>query len=180
MKNRPLLMEIALTLVIIMVTALIAWGLFLRYRTLSRHAEVPENLKLIFEGAVTFSDRTALKRKMGKKAPWFPESSGTTPSVRCCSKGISQPCVPGGKEFTGYSQREWQTDTWKALHFQLKDPHLFRYEFKKTSIAEYPGFYAQAYGDLNCDGKESIFRRSGQIRGGKLEPGLSIEKVQDE
>ncbi len=180
MKSRPLLIEALLTVLILGGAILLGLTLFNRYRTLARRAEVPQNLKMIVEGAVTFSDRAALRRKAGHTAAWFPESSAVTPSIRCCNEGRSTPCVPSGRTATGYSHREWRSDTWKALHFELKDPHLFRYEFVKRPQGEKPGFFAQAYGDLDCDGHESLYRRSGHIEGDHVRPGLELETVRDE
>ncbi len=172
MRSKPTFLESALFVALVLLVAAIGWPLFSHYKRLSRRSEVPENLKKIFEGATLFNDRALLQIRSGRPSPHFPSSSRITPSIHCCDKGRSQPCVPGGHTATSYSLREWESVTWKALRFQLRDPHLFRYRFLKG--ADGISFTAEALGDLNCDGKSSRFWRRGKLQGDRVVPELTL------
>jgi type II secretory pathway pseudopilin PulG len=91
------------------------------------------------------------------RAPQFPEPEAITPTAACCITADTR-CAPNGAQ--------WSTSpTWNALMFSVEDPHYFRYAYESTGSAA-PGvgsnFHAQAFGDLNCDGKLSTFELYGE------------------
>jgi type II secretory pathway pseudopilin PulG len=142
------------------------------YSKLTLRSEVPQNMRLIFEGAMNNANRAAIRNLSGRgNMPLFPDSQELTPSISCCEKNIPVKCMSAGKGHTGYNPREWDTPSWKTLHFKIVDPHWYRYGFQRI---EETGFSVQAVGDINCNGRQSFFKRSGKYTGTHIEADLEI------
>jgi type II secretory pathway pseudopilin PulG len=172
MKLRNILIEVGAVIIVIGLFLLFILPLFNKYRDLSTKSEIPINLKIIYESAVAYSDNASLTKN--NKSLWFPSSSEVTPSIRCCNGKVSQKCIPGGSSATSYNPREWESTTWKNLKFKIEDPHLFRYQFKRVLINKNPAFEVSAFGDLDCDGKESHFYRRGELLKTRVKGSSSI------
>ena len=58
------------------------------------------------------------------------------------------------------SPATWNTTTWSALNFAPEAPHGFVYETETSGVGLDAVFTVSAYGDLDCDGVQSTFRRT--------------------
>jgi type II secretory pathway pseudopilin PulG len=80
-----------------------------------------------------------------------------TPAASCCTQTAAK-CQP--------QNDHWDTDAWRALDFEIDEPHLYRYGFKSDGET----LDAVAVGDLDCDGTEATFRlhmtsKDGMVQG---------------
>lgn len=160
---------------VVMIFLLLALGVvgFLRAHQTAKMAEVPENLRQLYEGAVNYAHRYLRGPTHQRLRTSFPASSGMTPESTCCVGTRVTPCVPGGRGPTGYNPEEWKKPPFVDFAFEIKDPHFFRYSFLSgVPAAEIP-FEVSAYGDADCDGSLSRWYRKGVVRedfvGGPLE-----------
>ena len=80
-------------------------------------------------------------------AGWVPASSCCTVSDGVCSADAAQ----------------WQASPWKTLGFAVLDPHRYQYRFISSNEGAAATFTAEARGDLDCDGKRSLFRLTGKV-----------------
>ena len=94
----------------------------------------------------------------------FPtEAAPLTPASDCCAENFE------GKRKCGPSAASWSTPAWRALDFEISEPHLFRYSY--TPSADGSSFTATAVGDLDCDGVTITYTLRGSTVNGtpKLE-----------
>jgi hypothetical protein len=90
--------------------------------------------------------------KLGKEATVayvenakFPtETAPLTPANDCCAENFE------GKRKCGPSAANWSTPAWRALDFEISEPHFFRYSYLPSPDGS--SFTATAVGDLDCDG----------------------------
>jgi hypothetical protein len=95
--------------------------------------------------------------------------TGITPPLSVdCGKGPGGRCTPVAGAPAGpgeYAASLWtDSKVWNALLFQQETPHYFHYNFKWSNGTTGFGscqFTAQAFGDLDGDGRFSTFERSG-------------------
>lgn len=141
---------------------------FDKYVRRSKTTEATMNLRKLFDSAIVFYESERADEQ-GRILPrGFPPSVGWTPADGACAHpGARYPVRP----------ELWQHPTWVALNFSIDDPSYYAYRFDSKPS----GFVASARGDLNCDGKFSLFRRSGRIdAGGNVIAGpLEIEDAID-
>ena len=156
--------KLTLALATLLLLALGAWGIAASRRA-ARFAEVPQNLRLMYEGATVFAQRYLTRPVAERVRPDFPISSKVTPESPCCHEGRVAPCVPGGKTATAYSPAVWMQTPFVTLGFELKDPHRYRYSFTSFGPGEVLRFEVSAHGDADCDGVLSRFYRKGQVVG---------------
>ncbi len=72
---------------------------------------------------------------------------------------------------------DWAHPTWKALTFEMRDPHYYQYEYVSDGTGAESRFTVRALGDLNCDGVMSTFERIGTIDSeGNVNGGAGIFK----
>ena len=161
------LVELMVVVAIIGVLASVAIPSFMRNKNNAKTAEVPVNIKGIFEGAIAYYGQTQFNKSNYKiKDPKFPNSAGLTPGFRCCKGDTSFKCDPSNKGPRGYDgAKKWGKTAWLNLQFKMQDRHLFRYQYKKISN---DAFQAIARGDLDCDGNESLYFRVGKAVNGEV------------
>jgi hypothetical protein len=58
---------------------------------------------------------------------------------------------------------EWNKVTWRQLHFQLTDPHYFRFQFSSAGTNKTSTYDSQAQGDLDCDTTASNYKYLGSV-----------------
>jgi hypothetical protein len=165
--------KLLLGTVILLLLAIGAWGLAASRRA-ARFAEVPQNLRHLYEGATNYAQRYLTRPVKERIKPNFPLSSKITPESPCCLGGQPAACVPGGKTPTSYNPGEWKTSPFLELGFELRDPHLYRYSFTSFEPGEELGFEVSAHGDADCDGILSRFYRKGRVVGREVTGPLEI------
>lgn len=99
----------------------------------------------------------------------FPQTSTavTPPLGTCCSNDNSQ-CAA--------DESLWNHPTWSELHFSVKIPHYYSYQY--TTKDNGKSFTVSAFGDLDCDGAYSTFEAYGNIKDGQLHVGRMIYRDQ--
>ncbi len=173
------LIELMIVVVIIGILAAIAIPSFLRYIASSKQAEVPNQLKAMYDGSVAFienpqnhldpSDGTQLDIS-------FPDTKTWTPAAKCCDGTRPKKCDP---KVYGATTNPWLTeDTWKKLRFEVRDPHLYLYGYYNDGAAE-PTFKVSAGGDLECANKPEYFWRGGQYKNGVTTGTAEIIRTDD-
>jgi hypothetical protein len=165
--------KLLLGTVILILLAIGAWGLA-ESRRAARFAEVPQNLRHLYEGATVYAQRYLTRPVKERIRPNFPLSSTITPESPCCRHGKPAACVPGGNTTTSYDPAEWKKKPFLELGFELKDPHLYRYSFTSFEPGEELRFEVSAHGDADCDGILSRFYRKGQVSGREVTGPLEI------
>lgn len=160
LRRRPgfSLIELMIIIVILGVLAAVAVPALMRYVRRSKTSEASDKLSLMYRGSAAYliNANTNVKRGIdGIGLPlMFPASVGPTPTDPCCT-------LPGGQCLT--DPVEWDHGTWIALDFSIADPHWFNYSYLAAGEGVGAQFTARANGDLDCDGIESTFERSGII-----------------
>jgi prepilin-type N-terminal cleavage/methylation domain-containing protein len=154
------LIELMVAVAIIGVLASVAVPGYLRNAKHAKSTEARVQLGKIYTASRTYI--LELHGAAGSAVPitpQFPDSEAPTPVGSCCAPAPSllQRCSP--------DPSNWNASlTWQALQFSVDSPHYYHYAYTSTGTAA-PGpgsnFRAQAYGDLNCDGKYSTYELYG-------------------
>jgi hypothetical protein len=148
-----------------------------RYLQSAKTSEAKNTLGAIGRGAVA-----AYEREMGP-----------SPAHALCKSAVPVPAtVPSGKKYqpSGSPGSDYETGSplagWKCLKFTMTSPQYFQYDYRVGGNYKGPkrglpnpgpnGFEASAEGDLDGDGKTSLFTLTGKIENGmvKLSTELSI------
>jgi hypothetical protein len=91
---------------------------------------------------------------MSPAPPRFPGPSvGPTPPLGACCRQEKGRCAPNAEL--------WEHPVWRALYFEVSDPHYYSYEYVVSDDGQ--SFTAQAFGDLDCDGVYSTFAVIGHV-----------------
>jgi hypothetical protein len=138
---------------------------FVNYGRRAKTSEATLNIDRIFEGAVTYYEAEHVQRGLDGVilTHQLPASTDWTPAVPCCEQ-------TGAKCSAAAAIEEWETSpTWRGLNFAMGDDFYYQYRF----VVEDDIFYAQARGDLDCDGDYSFFERAAQITPEKTIQGSS-------
>ncbi len=175
------LIELMIVVVIIGILAAIAIPSFLRYIASSKAAEVPNNLKALYDGSVSYFEdpRNHVDTTTGEPiAPTFPAAvAAFTPFAECCVTGRPVKCNPkntGSLPYDGTAV--WGADTWKKLKFEMRDPHLYVYSYLSNATA----FKAVAKGNIECKASSiEYYWRGGTIDGAVVKGSAEIVKMAD-
>lgn len=109
-------------------------------------------LDKIAQGAVTYFAEPKVSADGTKLPCQFPKAVACTPDA--------DPCKSDDKRFAPDS-KTFDADTWRALTFDLSDPHYFKYCFESAGTLGEAVFTVTAHADLDCDGTWSTFSRTG-------------------
>lgn len=137
------------------ILAAIAIPSFINYVRKAKSAEATLNVDRLYESAAAYyaAERTGPD---GEVAHRLPQGTDWTPATPCCGQG-------GGEGRCGAAANAgaWATPAWQALGFSMSDD--FRYQYRLA--VDGGGIRAQAQGDLDCDGRYSLFERAGSANG---------------
>lgn len=135
------------------------------YLAASKTAEAKNTLGAIARGAVGAYERETLEVRNTHKL--------------CGSSEPMPKEIPAGKKYVPVSEpgRDWNTGSdsagWKCLKFEMTSPQYYRYEYRAGGGYKGPkrggpdpgkdGFEVSAEGDLDGDGKTSLFTMTGKV-----------------
>lgn len=130
---------------------------FTEYQRKSKASEAKVRLKQIAMGArlAMTEERLGPDGKVAPPGP--PEAAPMTPPAGACCKQPNHKCTP--------TPTDWQHPAWRALAFELMDPHYYSYALEPTA----DGFVAKAVGDLDCDGTLATYELRGTSKNGDVE-----------
>ncbi len=141
-----------------------------RYLAASKSSEAKNTIGAISRGAMAAYEResldvdAAVAHQLCKSAPAVPAT------------------VPSGMKYQPNSGADYETGDattgWRCLKFSMTQPHYYQYQYVQGGPYKGPkrggpdpgpdGFEASAEGDLDGDGKTSLFTRTGKIVNGRL------------
>ena len=150
------LIELMIVVAIIGILAAVAIPAFVKYLRKAKTVEATEGLDKVKVGAKSYfqADHYNTGAVLLKKQ--FPIANVMTPSVRCCSDGNMAPkCSPDASQ--------WNSTQWRALQFQMSDPHYFNWSWAATGVNTAALFTANALGDLDCDNTYSTYHIRGEV-----------------
>jgi type IV pilus assembly protein PilA len=136
------------------VMAAIAIPAFIKYIRKSKTVEATESLDKIKAGLKAHYLDNGKRRRNRYR---FPKSTPWTPAATCCKGASSAKCIPDAKTF-GHP-------TWKAVRFQLTDPHYYQYRITSEGRGKRARVTIEAQGDLDCDGVLSNYKIIGALEG---------------
>ena len=143
------LIELMIVVAIIGILAAVAIPAFMRYVYKAKSTEATQSLRRLYEGSrAYYMDIGAQRGTVGALSLQFPVTEAITPAISCCAS-TGRKCAP--------DPVLWNSDTWTALHFDMPDPHYYRYEYVASGIDTVAQFTARAIGDLDCDTLLSTF-----------------------
>lgn len=120
------------------------------YARRSKATEARLNLDKIARAAAMYYETPHADRTGAMQPCSFPETTPFTPPYDACKDPA--------KRYSG-GTKAWDTPTWRALHFELTDPHYYRYRIEATGTGAEATLTATAAADLDCDGVWSTFTR---------------------
>lgn len=148
-----------IVVVIIGVLAAVSILAFIKFIHRAYTAEAFDYLSVIYRNSCRYvldsghvaHERGALGKVLGDQ---FPRDEGPSPAIRCCTFPDGK-CTP--------NDLVWEPQTWKALDFNISDPHRFQYVYDSDGFRTTAVFTARAMGDFNCDAVTSTYERCGFI-----------------
>jgi len=146
-----------------------AW---VKYTQRTRTTEATMNLRRLFDSTVYHYYQTDGYDPSVADGFRFPESVGPTPPL----SALVDACENHGGEIPP-DPSWWEHATWRTLDFEISEPHRYIYEYTSSGEGNDAMFSISAYGDLDCDGTTSLFRRFGVVQNGEVQgsAGLYIE-----
>lgn len=145
------LIELMIVVAILGILAAVAIPAFTKYMRRAKTSEAVEKLSSLYRmSAVYYGQEHAGEGVDGAPLPHqFPDAVPQTPST-----------VPRGVQVRD-PVGTWETPTWRALGFAVADPHYYSYQYDSIGTGVNAQFTARALGDLDGDGIDSTFERSG-------------------
>jgi type IV pilus assembly protein PilA len=146
------LIELMIVVAILGILAAVAIPAFIKYMRRAKTSEAVDKLAYLFRMSSTFFTGERGARGYNTTAVvdvQFPAAQALTPNI-----------VPQGVR-TQDAPATWDLPTWNALSFSIADPHYYSYQYLSSGTGTSSQFTARAVGDLDGDGTQSTFERSG-------------------
>jgi prepilin-type N-terminal cleavage/methylation domain-containing protein len=148
------LVELMIVVAIIGILGSIGSVALSRYIKKSRTAEAAGHLSKMWAGSLAYyeADHTSSTGAMLPKQ--FPGTCAASLESDCCTQ-------PGGK--CAGNAAVYRNATFVALGFNIPDPHLYRAIYWACPSAA-TNMWAEAWGDLDCDGTTARFVRKADVQ----------------
>jgi hypothetical protein len=145
----------------------------MKYIRRSKTVEATMNIRKLYDSSVSYYEAEHASATGTILARQFPTTAAVSPALGACCTQTGKKCAPNAAY--------WNTNTtWPALNFSVDDPFYYSYTYTSAGTDNSASFNADAQGDLNCDGKYSLFRRSGSVTtNGDIAGGAGIYSVND-
>jgi len=134
-------------------------------------AEAPAHLATMEAALVDYTVRTCaqLGPACAKKLT-LPPSTALTPELPVCAVGASEQAS---------SSDAWSAPGWRALGVAITTPSRFQYQLESSGRGAGARVVLRAVGDMNCDGAQTVFERSGVVNAaGQLEMAPQVDEVE--
>jgi prepilin-type N-terminal cleavage/methylation domain-containing protein len=141
------LIEIMITVAITGVLAAVAIPAYMKYVRRSYTTEATMNLRVMYDGAVSYYTGEHSDSVGAILARQFPNSAAPTPTT-----------IPSGVKHQPVAT-EYETPEWEALDFAVRDPYRYQYSFNSSKNGNVNSGVMMAQGDLDGDGNPSLFQR---------------------
>lgn len=148
------LIEVMLVVLMIGILCSIGGVAWARYVKRSRTTEAVGHLQRMWAGAMAYYEADHATSAGVMQDKQFPGS---------CSVGIESDCCgnPDGK--CRGSDPVYESDPWKTLGFNIADKHLYRPVYMGCPDPK-RNLWAEAWGDLDCDGVLGKFIRKANVQ----------------
>lgn len=150
------LVELMMVIFIISVLAALGTTALSRYINKSRTSEAVGHLARMWTGAISYYETDHVASSGATLPKQFPGD---------CTEVLEPECCPQpGMRCAGNSS-VFELEPWKSIGFNMPTQHLYRPSFRACPDATV-NVWAEARGDLDCDGIESKFiRRATAVNG---------------
>tara|TARA_B100000029_G_scaffold511981_1_gene607396 strand:+ start:5741 stop:6265 length:525 start_codon:yes stop_codon:yes gene_type:complete len=137
------------------ILAVVAVPAFIKYMRRAKTVEAVDMLNKIYKGAAFYYSNPKVGLDGVKHPCQFPQAQSITPNASsCCDDSVDS----NGDERCDSDSNIWNTDTWAALTFEMRDEHYFIYAYDSEGVRAEAIMTASAYGDLDCDDVTSTFQ----------------------
>jgi len=144
-----------------------------RYLASSKTSEAKNTVGAISRGAVAAYEREVVDPEGTETTHELCQSAKAVPATVPLGRKYQPSTSPGSDYQAGDS-----TTGWKCLKFALTQPQYYQYQYVRGGPYKGPkrggpdpgpdGFEVSAEGDLDGDGKTSLFTRTGKIVNGRV------------
>jgi hypothetical protein len=95
-------------------------------------------------------------------------ASGAKPHFPSAPRRVAAPplgaCCAGDRGRCAPDPGLWTAPVWRALKFEMSDPHYYSYDYVSSGTGANATFTAGAHGDLDCNGTYSTFEIRGSVK----------------
>lgn len=144
--------------------AAIAIPAFMKFTRKTRTVEAKLGINTLKTGAILWFDGRHANQKGTPLPKHFPQASvGTVNNKRqVFTLPKEKPCARGRAAYPK-NPKIWNVSPWKELRFSMKGKHYYQYTYVVEGSGKNAKFTISAQGDLDCDGKLSLFEIVGRV-----------------
>jgi prepilin-type N-terminal cleavage/methylation domain-containing protein len=165
------LIEVMLVVAMIGILCSIAGVAWMRYVKKSRTTEAVGHLQKMWAGSIAYFEADHADHNGLLLDKQFPGDCSTTQ--------IEPDCCTGPMGRCSGNDPIYQAEPWKALAFNISDPHLYR-PVARACPDPKKNLWLEAWGDLDCDGIQALFIRKADVTGNGDVQGYATPAVVNE
>lgn len=175
------LIELMIVVAIIGILAAVAIPAFMKYIRRSKTVEATMNIRKMYDSSVAFYEAEHAETGTGNILPkQFPVSTvAFSPAQGSCCGKPGDKCAPADWR-AAMASNAGDKPTWSNLNFGVDDPFYYSYKYTSSGTDTAATAFAEASGDLNCDGVFSDFgRRITVLADRSVSGGSGLETVNE-